>query len=312
MTDPAVAPDIAVLLQMLENADTPPIDQGTPEQAREGMRVLMVHLRGPEHVVGGVAVSDDTVAGSPARVYRPEGVDVPLPTVAFLHGGGFVIGDLDTHDPLCRLIARDCAAVVVAVDYPMAPEHRFPEPVEAALAAVREVHGKRSGYGGDDRVAVAGDSAGANLCAVAAQEARDLDLTAQLLIYPTVDPLGSYASRDQNATGYFLDLPTMEWFFAHYVGAEPAESALTDVRLSPLHGELAGVAPAVVATAEFDPLRDEGEQYARRLEEAGVAARLSRYHGMIHGFFGMGHVMDQAKTAVQEACANLRLVFTRR
>lgn len=308
-----VAPDLAALLQMLEASESPPIYECTPAEARAAMRVLMVQMRAPEFLVGGVTVSDDTVAGHPARVYRPDPVagsaTGPLPTVAFLHGGGFVIGDLDTHDPLCRMIARDCEAVVVAIDYPMAPEHPFPEPVEAALAAVREVHARRGELGGDDRVAVAGDSAGGNLSAVVAQQARDLGLTAQLLIYPVVDPAGEYASRKENGTGYFLDVPTMDWFFLQYVGAKPGDSVLSDLQLAPLRGDLAGLAPAVVATAEFDPLRDEGEAYAAALHTAGVQVDAIRYDGQIHGFANMDHLARSAKAATDDMLARFKALL---
>jgi acetyl esterase len=304
-----LAPDVANLLQLIEASGNRPIIEGTPQEAREAMRVLMVHLRRPEHAVGGVVVSEDTVAGHPARVYRPESAPGPLPTVVFLHGGGFVTGDLDTHDPLCRMLARDCDAVVVAIDYPLAPEHPFPEPVETALAAVREVHGRRGRYGGDDRVAVAGDSAGGNLAAVVAQEARDLGLAAQLLIYPAVDPVGDYASLEENATGYFLDVATIEWFQVHYAGAEPAESLVLDERLAPLQGDLAGVAPAVVATAEFDPLRDEGEAYAAALAAAGVPVDAKRYDGQIHGFANLDHVAPSAKAATDDMLARFKAML---
>ncbi len=305
-----LAPDIAAVLQAMVASDAPPIIESTPEEAREGFRVLMVHLRGPQHLVNGVTASEDTVAGFPARVYRPDASTGPLPTVLFLHGGGFVIGDLDTHDPLCRLIARDCEAVVVAVDYPMAPEHPFPEPVEAAIAAAREVHGRLGELGGDIRLAVAGDSAGGNLAAVVTQQARDLGLTAQLLMYPTVDPGGTYASREQNATGYFLDTPTMEWFFAHYVGTETDQALLSDVRLTPLGGDLAGLPPAVVVTAEFDPLRDEGEAYAAAMRQAGVPVDAKRYDGQIHGFANMDHIApSSAKAATDDMLVRFKALL---
>jgi acetyl esterase len=304
------APDVAGLLQMLEASDAPPMTEGTPEQAREGFRLLMVHLRPVEAAITGVTASDDTVAGFPARVYRPDGVSGPLPTVAFLHGGGFVIGDLDTHDPLCRLIARDCEAVVVAVDYPLAPESPFPAAVDAALDAVREIHERRLELGGDDRVAVAGDSAGGNLAAVAAQELRDLPLSAQLLMYPKTDTSEAYPSLVDNGTGYFLDTPTIDWFSEQYVGVgADVQSLSSDLRLAPLQGDLSGLAPAVVATAEFDPLRDEGEAYAAALVDAGVTVDAKRYDGQIHGFANMDHLAPSAKAATDDMLARFRVLL---
>jgi acetyl esterase len=195
---------------------------------------------------------------------------------------------------MARAICRDASAVVVSVDYRLAPEHPFPAGVEDAVAVTRALQGRLDELGGDGRLAVAGDSAGGNLSAVVAQQVPGL--AAQFLIYPATDGGGEYASRTENAAGYFLDVPTMLWFMDHY--APTAD----DVRFSPLRADtLTGLPPAVVVTAEFDPLRDEGEAYATALEKAGVDAVCRRYDGMIHGFMDMGSFSPSAQAAVDDA-----------
>ncbi len=289
-------PQLAGLIQLVEAGV--PMHQQTPVDARAAFRKLAVDFRQPEHVVPVGSVDDTTVPGAdghlPARVYRPEGSG-PFPTVALFHGGGFVIGDLDTHDNMARAICRDASAVVVSVDYRLAPEHPFPAGVEDAVAVTRALQGRLDELGGDGRLAVAGDSAGGNLSAVVAQQVPGL--AAQFLIYPATDGGGEYASRTENAEGYFLDVPTMLWFMDHY-----APTADDDVRFSPLRADtLAGLPPAVVVTAEFDPLRDEGEAYATALEKAGVEVVCRRYDGMIHGFMDMGSFSPSAQAAVDDA-----------
>ncbi len=297
-----VDPHIAPLLDLL--ASVPSMSEETPEQAREGFRQLTLGSR--RHVVEVASVSELVIPGPAgdlaARVYRPE-AEGPVPTVVLFHGGGWVIGDLDTHDNMARSICRDCSAVVVSVDYRLAPENPFPAAVEDALAATEWVGERLADFGGSEKLAVAGDSAGGNLSAVVAQQLRDAGgpaIAAQLLIYPAVDVTGEYASRLENAEGYFLDLATMAWFMNHYA-ADPSHH--TDPRVSPLrHHDLTGLPPAVVVTAEFDPLRDEGEAYAAELSAAGVPVEVRRFDGMIHGFFDMGGFSPAAQAAVDEAC----------
>ncbi|MGN6609239.1 MAG: alpha/beta hydrolase [Jatrophihabitans sp.] len=287
--------NVAGLLQMMAAANLPPMSQGTAADARAGLRTLMVDMRDPATVVPVGSVEDTTVAGDiPVRVYRPES-DGRVPTVVYLHGGGFVIGDLDTHDGVCRNLVRDVGAVVVSVDYRLAPEHRFPAAVDDSYAALRDVAEHIDAYGGDaDRLVVGGDSAGGNLAAVCAQHARrdGLALAAQLLVYPAVDLLGDYASREENAEGYFLTLDDMHWFAQQYLDIadehDPrAQELATDPQVSPLYGQLEGLAPAVVVTAEYDPLRDEGNRYAEALAAAGVKVEHQQFAGLIHGFYGL-------------------------
>jgi acetyl esterase len=261
--DEALAP----LLQLLELS--PPMAEQTPDDARNGFRTLTVGFRKPENVVAVGSVEDIEVPGAEgprnARVYRPEGKG-PWPTVAMFHGGGFVIGDLDTHDNMARSICRRAKAVVVSVDYRLAPEHKFPAGLDDALAATRWIQANLASLGRTDTLAVAGDSAGGNFSAVIAQEVPGI--AAQFLIYPATDVTGDYPSRVENATGYFLDESTARWFIANYLNETDDPD---NPRISPLQAEsLVGLPPAVVVTAEFDPLRDEGEAYAAALEKAGV------------------------------------------
>jgi acetyl esterase len=304
-----VNPHLAGLFELLASAGARPMHQGTPEEARAAFRLLTVDGRQSQHVVPVASVEDRVVPGPAGelrvRVYRPE-ENGPAPTVLLFHGGGWVIGDLETHDNMARSICRDCRAVVVSVDYRLAPEAPFPAAVEDALAAARWAGAHLDELGGDERLAVAGDSAGGNLAAVVAQVLRDEDgpsITGQLLVYPATDVTGDYASRTENAEGYFLDLATMAWFMQQYAADADAD-AHADPRLSPLRSaDLSGLPPAVVVTAQYDPLRDEGEAYAERLREAGVPVEVRRFDAMIHGFFDMGPVSPGAQKAVDESCS---------
>ncbi|GAA4710287.1 alpha/beta hydrolase [Nocardioides conyzicola] len=308
-----VDPQIQGLLDFIASAGLPPMSQGTPETARAAFRALTVDSRPADSLPGVDAVEDITVPGGdgprPARVYRPA-VPGPLPTIVLLHGGGFVLGDLDTHDLTARTLANDCAAVVVSVDYRLAPEDPWPAGLEDAIAATRWASSTLSSLGGDSRLAVAGDSAGGNLSAAVAQAMRDegVELAGQLLIYPVTDRRGSYPSHEENGTGYFLDLDTMMWFDEQYVGHLP-DVDVTDPRLAPLHGDLEGLAPAVLVVAEFDPLRDDGLAYAAALSAAGVPVEVRTFDGMIHGFFDMGRHSPGAQAAVDETTALFRKVL---
>ena len=309
-------PALASVLQMMADAGTPPMSQGTPEQARAAFRFMTVDLRDPAHLAQVGTVEDTTVPGGDgevrARIYRPA-TEGPHPTVVFFHGGGFVIGDLDTHDDHARLICRDVDAVVVSVDYRLAPETPFPGGYEDCLAAALWAVENAGELGGDaSRVAVAGDSAGGNLSAAVALGARErgVQLAAQLLIYPAVDFVDSedHPSREENAEGYFLTADDMRWFGDHYV---PDPGRRSDPYASVLrHPDLTGLPPAVVGTAEYDPLRDEGEAYAAALEKAGVAVSARRFDGLIHGFYGLPHVSPAAAEAARLMNAELKALLS--
>jgi acetyl esterase len=243
----------------------------------------------------------------PVRIYTPKGRG-PFPVLVYFHGGGFVLCNLDTHDGTCRSLANGAGAVVVSVDYRLAPEHRFPAAPEDCYAAAQWVSRNAAEIGADPtRIAVGGDSAGGNLAAVVALMARDRGappLRFQLLIYPVTDFAFDTASYRDNAEGYFLTTGMMKWFWSQYL-ADPAAGA--QAYASPLRArDLRGLPPALCITAGYDPLRDEGEAYACRLADAGVAATTSRYDGMFHGFFGMQAQLDAAKRAVAEASDALR------
>ena len=304
-----VDPGIQAMLDVLESLNRPSITAGTPEAARAGFRLLTVGMRQP-HMVIPVRQVEDIVLPGPAgpvaaRVYRPD-AEGKLPTIAFFHGGGFVIGDIDTHDNQARRLCRDVGAVVVSVDYRRAPEDPWPAGVDDACAATRWLADHIAVFGNDpDRLAVAGDSAGGNFAAVAAQVFRDEGgpkLAAQLLIYPAVDfdeTLEKYASRVECAEGYFLTAGEMKWFAEHY-RSDPDDVA--NPRLSPIYGDLTGLPPAVVVTAEFDPMRDEGEAYARAMQAAGVDVELMRFDGLIHGFFDLAVLSEACAAAADATC----------
>jgi acetyl esterase len=311
-------PAIAGVLRLMQSANAPSLSAGTPQEARDAFRFMTVDLRDAAKLAPVRAIEDLTLPGPAgnlrARIYRPE-ADGPVPTIVFFHGGGFVLGDLDTHDDHCRLLASEVGAVVLSVAYRLAPEHPFPAGYDDCLAATRWAGQHAARLGGDpERIAVAGDSAGGNLAAAVALEVREGGpaLAAQLLIYPAADMRDGdhHVSRAENGEGLFLTADDMRWFGDHYLpGEEHRRSPRTSVVLEP---DLSGAAPAVVLTAEYDPLRDEGEAYARALADAGVRVDLRRYDGMIHGFFGLGPVAPAADAAARDACAALRQLLDER
>ncbi|MHC5262734.1 alpha/beta hydrolase [Streptomyces sp. UC4497] len=308
-------PDIAAFLRSLQQGDAPEPGGNAAAQARARLRALTVDARVPTTRPEVATVTSTVLADSvPARVYRPHAL-TPVPTVVYLHGGGWVAGDLDTHDVHARTLCRDVDAVVVSVDYRLAPEHRFPAAVEDAYAALTWVARHVDAFGCDPaRLVVGGDSAGATLSAVCAQQAHvdGLPLAAQLLVYPSTDMAGAYPSRTENGEGHFLTTTELHWFFEQYLGAGPSDPASAaygdDPRVAPLRAkDLSGLAPAVVATAEYDPLRDEGDAYAEALRGAGVRLAHRRFDGLVHGFYAMDHISP----AAGEATAWINTALTR-
>ncbi|GAA3072152.1 alpha/beta hydrolase [Streptosporangium carneum] len=240
-------------------------------------------------VVGGVT------AGVPVRVYRPQEGGGPFPVIVYFHGGGWVFGSVERNDALARDLAARNRAVVISVDYRLAPEHPFPAAADDARAVVEDVFARPGEYGADPaRIAVCGDSAGGNLAAVAAWRARDagLRLAHQMLIYPVLDVAMDTPSYRECAEGFGLGADEMAWFAEQY-GGDPADPALAPVRLA----SKAGLPPATVITAEYDPLRDEAETYAAQLARAGVPVELRRFDGAVHGFYGLPGFFDQAEEA---------------
>ena len=298
-------PQTKTLLDQMALIGAPPIHTLQVADARAAMDA-MVGMMGTGEDVAHVEDRSIDAGGHtlPVRIYRPHGLgDGPAPTLVFYHGGGFVLGGLFSHDRDCRALANRGGCQVIAVDYRLAPEHPFPAAVEDAAAALEYIVANAATLGVDvDRLALGGDSAGGNLAAVTALHARDagIPLRFQLLIYPAVGGESEvYPSRTENATGYMLDKDSIDWFVGAYF---PDGVAADDWRAAPiLAASHDGVAPALIITAEFDPLRDEGEAYAVKLEAAGVPAKASRYDGLIHGFFGMGAIVPAADAAVDEA-----------
>ncbi len=301
-----VDPTTARWLEALVALKAPKLSDLPIEHARAAFE-KMCRLNGlaPVEVAD---IADRTIPGPggdlPIRIYTPEGTG-PFGVLVYFPGGGFVVGSPDSVHGPCTAWAQQAGIVVVSVNYRKGPEHPFPAAVDDAIAAVAWVGEHAAEFGADPaRLAVAGDSAGGNLSAVAALTARDGSgppIAAQVLIYPATDISRPYPSLRENAEGYFLDVDLLRWFGANY-GAEP-----TDWRASPmLVDDLAGLAPALVVTAEYDPLRDQGEAYARRLADAGVAVTARRYDGEIHGFVAnLAAVTGQGRQAVADIGAYL-------
>jgi len=279
-----VTAEVRSILDLIAADDTP-IEAVTPEL----MRSMYSAISGLGSKPDMASVADRSCPGPacdvPVRVYVPVDEPGPRPVLVYFHGGGWVIGDLETHDSTARKLAAASGVTVVSVDYRLAPEDPFPAAVDDCLAAVRWVVDNAGDLDVDpSRLAVGGDSAGGNLAAVAAGRLRDdgVPVAFQLLVYPVTDGTMGLPSYDENAEGYFLTRDTMAWFWDHYVGGEHRTNPLA----SPLHAPdeaLAGLPPALVITAEFDPLRDEGEAYAARLRDAGVPVESVRYDGLLHG-----------------------------
>jgi acetyl esterase len=304
----ALRPEIRALLDQQAASGRPPLHRQSVAQARAFHLQDAAPLNGEPVPVA--AVADRAVPGPggelPVRVYTPEG-EPPFPIVVFFHGGGWVVGTLDSYDPLCRALAAAVPAVVVSVGYRLAPEHRWPAAVEDAYAATLWASRHAAELGGaQHRLAVAGDSAGGNLAAVVALGARDRGgpaIAFQLLVYPALDAAGDTGSWREYAEGFYLTAAGMRWYWDHYLGG--ADGAAPDA--SPLRAAfLGGLPPALVVTADHDVLRDEGEAYTARLREAGVAADVRRVEGVVHGFLRWRAVTGAADAALQEAAAALR------
>jgi len=303
----------ALLQRMEQQGGLPSLNILTPTQARETMNAFVRMVCGTPEAVANVENLDipGPARGIPIRIYTPQGSS-PFPILVYFHGGGWVVCDLDTHDNVCRSLANGASCVVVSVDYRLAPEHKFPAGVEDAYAATQWVADNANQIKGDPtRIAVGGDSAGGNLAAVISLMARDKggpNLVYQLLIYPVTD-ISSFDTdsyRDY-AEGYGLMRTEMEWFGDHYV---EREEDVKNPYVSPLLAQdLSGLPPALVITAEFDVLRDEGEAYANRFKEVGVSVKCTRYNGMIHGFIFMDGVLDRTRDAIDEITAELRAAF---
>jgi acetyl esterase len=299
-----LAPDVQLVLTLLRLGGHRGLDSMTPAAARaEIRRAARVYL-GTRLAIA--RVEPCTLRGPagalPARLYVPDAATRGL--VVWYHGGGWTVGDLDTHDGACRALAHGARTRILAVEYRLAPEHRFPAAADDALAAFEDAVREAPALGVDPaRVAVGGDSAGGNLAAVVAQQAvrRGGPVpAAQLLVYPVTDLSRKHPSYAFFADGFFLTAKEMDWYRAHYLAGD--EAAARDPRASPLLADdLRGLPPALVLTAGFDVLRDEGEAYARRMEASGVPVRLARHAGLVHGFWNAAAVSAGARAALEDA-----------
>jgi acetyl esterase len=303
-------PEARILLEMMDAQAAPPLESLDPVEARASRLEPMKMLGGQPEALG--RVEDRSIPGPggdlPVRIYASEAGGL-RPALVYFHGGGFVFGNLDTHDAVCRALAKESDAVVISVDYRLAPENKFPAAVEDSHAATLWVAANAAGLGIDARrIAVGGDSAGGNLAAVVAIRCRDAGgpaLALQVLLYPVTDfSTFETASHRELAEGYFLNRAGMDWFSAQYLASENQKR---DAEVSPLLArDLNGLPEALVITAEFDPLRDEGEAYAQRLRQAGVPVAMTRYPGMIHGFVSMRGVLSGGREAIREAGEAIR------
>jgi len=300
------------LAQLLEHAPPLAEDGETPQQARLRFSYLASNPALAELVRPVGEIVDTQVEGAagllPARIYRPT-TDGPHATVAYLHGGGFILGGIDTHDPFCRELCEQVGAVVVSIDYRLAPEHPFPAGVEDCVAAARWVAAHIDELGGDPALfGVGGDSAGGCMSAVVSQElataAADVPIAAQLLLYPATDVSQDYPSRAEFGTGYYLDQKALTMIAKAYV---TDLDLLPDPRMSPRRfDKLELLPPTVVVTAEFDPIRDQGEAYADALAAAGVPVTKRRLEGLVHGFVHFGPYVPAAQHGMDEVCALFR------
>jgi len=305
-----VDPDVQALLDAIERTGAPSVAALPPVEARLAFDKMLSSV--PPSSAPVARVTDTSVAGAeasfPVRIYVPQGSG-PFPVLAYFHGGGWTIGNIGNYDPLCRELCAAVGCVVVSVEYRLAPEHKFPAATDDCLAAVRWIAANIAGHGGDPaRIAVAGDSAGGNLAAVTTQRVRDEGgprLCAQLLIYPAVDHYSAgFPSATENATGFLLTRDDMEKFYGHYLRSD---ADIADPRACPLRAtDFSRLPPALILTAEKDPLRDEGEAYGKALAAAGVAAEVKRYNRTIHGVMMLYPLFVSGRAMLDDSCRWLR------
>ncbi len=300
--------DDQTVLDLIKAAGRPPLYTLSPVEARAASAASRTVMQDPPPDVA--ECRDLTGAGVPLRLYRGAGTsaDAILPCLIFYHGGGWVIGDLDSHDVVCRQLANATAACVIAVDYRLAPEHKFPAAVDDSAAATAWIIANATELKIDPaRIAVGGDSAGGNLAAVMALMSRDGALPPigyQMLVYPATDLAAVFPSYDRIVEGYLLTTTTMKWFRDHYLNTSAEQ---TDWRASPLRAaSLAGVAPAFVVTCAHDPLCDEGRAFAERLENEGVQVTALHYSDHMHAFFTMGKFIKASGTMIQSMAAAMK------
>lgn len=291
----------AAVLEMMKQLGAPPLHELSAQQGRTAYAAMRTVSTVQLH-----EIRDFEADGVKCRHYRATDA-TPAPLLIYYHGGGWVIGDLDSHDDICRKLARDAKCNVIAVDYRLAPEHPAPAAVDDCIAATKWIFANATSLGIDPtRIAIGGDSAGGNLSAIVAMHA-DVKPVFQLLVYPATDMRMGQQSHKDNAQGYLLTADSMKWFIGHYLQGD--EKKKLDPMVSPLLSSEAALKkspPTLVITAEFDPLRDEGEEYAAKLASLGVPTSTVRFNGQIHAFFGMSELLDDAAAAVALSASYLR------
>jgi len=291
----------AAVLDAMRQLGAPPLHELTPEQGRTAYIAMRTVSKVQLH-----EIRDIDAGGVKCRHYRTTG-QTPAPLLIYYHGGGWVIGDLESHDDVCRKLASQARCDVIAVDYRLAPEHPAPAALDDCIAATKWIFANAKSLGVDAaRIAIGGDSAGGNLSALVAMHAGVMPVF-QLLVYPATDMRMGQQSHKDNAQGYLLTADSMKWFIGHYLQGD--EKKKHDPLYSPLLSDDATLKkspPTLVITAEFDPLRDEGEEYAAKLASVGVPTSLVRFNGQIHAFFGMSELLDDAAAAVALSASYLR------
>lgn len=291
----------AAVLDAMRQLGAPPLHELTPEQGRTAYVAMRTVSKVQLH-----EIRDIDAGGVKCRHYRNTG-QTPAPLLIYYHGGGWVIGDLESHDDVCRKLASQARCDVIAVDYRLAPEHPSPAAVDDCIAATKWIFANAKSLGIDpSRVAIGGDSAGGNLSAIVAMHSGERPVF-QLLVYPATDMRMGQQSHKDNAQGYLLTADSMKWFIGHYLQGD--EKKKLDPKVSPIlssDADLKKSPPTLVITAEFDPLRDEGEEYAAKLASLGVPTSTVRFHGQIHAFFGMSELLDDAAAAISLSASYLR------
>ncbi len=297
----ALHPQTAAVLDFMKQLGAPPLHEVTPAEGRANYLAMRVPSTVQLH-----EIRDFDAGGVRCRLYRSTD-DNAAPLLIYYHGGGWVIGDLESHDDICRKLARDAKCSVIAVDYRLAPEHPAPASHEDCIAATKWIFANATSLAVDPaRIAIGGDSAGGNLSAVVSMHAG-VKPVFQLLVYPATDMRMGQVSHRENAQGYLLTEDSMKWFIDHYLQGD--DTKRNDPLYSPLLSDEATLKkspPTLVITAEYDPLRDEGEEYAARLNAVGVQASVVRFRGQIHAFFGMSELLDDAAAAIALSASYLR------
>lgn len=303
-------PTLKEMIEVTREANNPPFSRMSLAEIRRGplkIKPLAGEPKPLAKVMNHIIHTDE--GNLLMRLYYPQ-ENKPLPAVLYFHPGGFVKGDIDTHDPICRSLADASGCLIISLNYPKAPEHPYPQAIKAAKEAFLWIAAHPKELGSDGRIAVAGENAGGNLAAVLTHEVRELvkpSISFQVLIYPQTDLTFSTLSHQEFEAGYLLERDSLEWYKKQYL---PKNANPESPHISPLFASnFSSLPPALIITAEYDPMRDEGESYAQQLQSAGVPTTLKRYPGMVHGFFQMGGLIEDARLAIEDVGETLKTHF---